>query len=633
MPMYQPEIETMSQEQIRKLQSERLVKQVRHVYDNVPYYRAKMEEKGITPEDIHGVEDLHKLPFLTKSDLRDAYPYGLLATPLQDCVRIQSTSGTTGRRVVAFYTQHDVDLWEDCCARAIMAAGGTAEDVVHVSYGYGLFTGGAGLHGGSHKVGSLTLPMSSGNTDRQIQFMCDLGSTILCCTPSYAAFLAESVLERGLKDQIKLKAGIFGAEAWSEEMRQDIQNKLGIKAYDIYGLTELSGPGVSYECSEQKGMHICEDHFIAEIIDPDTGEVLPDGTKGELVFTSITKEAFPLLRYRTRDICVLDRTPCSCGRTHVRMAKPMGRSDDMLIIRGVNVFPSQIEEVLLKVSGENITPNYQIIVGRENNTDTLDINVEMSEQMFSDDIRSVETLEKKIVSQLRSMLGIGAKVHLVNPKTIARSEGKAQRIIAQAAVLAVPDKGSGEKTALTIAGELAEGKEILLCDAPMVRDEAALDAAYEANADRVCALLDGGKDVAFLTLGDPTVYSTYLYLHRKVVARGYEAEIIPGVPSFCAVAARLGAALCEKSERLLIVPASHKDVDDCLDVDANLVFMKAGREIGALKEKLAEKGLLERASMVANCGMEGEAVYPRFAELTDGSGYFSVVLVKKGEEA
>ena len=340
MPMYQPEIETMSQEQIRKLQSERLVKQVRHVYDNVPYYRAKMEEKGITPEDIHGVEDLHKLPFLTKSDLRDAYPYGLLATPLQDCVRIQSTSGTTGRRVVAFYTQHDVDLWEDCCARAIMAAGGTAEDVVHVSYGYGLFTGGAGLHGGSHKVGSLTLPMSSGNTDRQIQFMCDLGSTILCCTPSYAAFLAESVLERGLKDQIKLKAGIFGAEAWSEEMRQDIQNKLGIKAYDIYGLTELSGPGVSYECSEQKGMHICEDHFIAEIIDPDTGEVLPDGTKGELVFTSITKEAFPLLRYRTRDICVLDRTPCSCGRTHVRMAKPMGRSDDMLIIRGVNVFPS-----------------------------------------------------------------------------------------------------------------------------------------------------------------------------------------------------------------------------------------------------------------------------------------------------
>jgi phenylacetate-CoA ligase len=427
--MYQPDIETMPRDQIRALQSERLVKQVRHVYDNVPYYRAKMEEKGVTPDDIHGIEDLHKLPFVTKNDLRDAYPYGLLAKPLADCVRIQSTSGTTGRRVVAFYTQHDIDLWEDCCARAIMAAGGTNEDVCHVSYGYGLFTGGPGLNGGSHKVGCLTLPMSSGNTDRQLQFMCDLGTTILCCTPSYAAYLAETIVERGLQDQIKLKAGIFGAEAWSEEMRQDIQNKLGIKAYDIYGLTELSGPGVSYECSDQHGMHICEDHFIAEIIDPDTGEVLPDGTKGELVFTSITKEAFPLLRYRTRDICVLDRTPCPCGRTHVRMAKPMGRSDDMLIIRGVNVFPSQIEEVLLKVSGGDITPNYQIIVGRENNTDTLDINVEMSEAMFSDDVRSVEGVEKNIVAQLRSMLGIGAKVHLVNPKTIARSEGKAVRII------------------------------------------------------------------------------------------------------------------------------------------------------------------------------------------------------------
>ena len=429
MAMYQPEIETMPQEQLRALQSERLVKQVRHVYDNVPYYRKKMEEKGVTPDDIKGLDDLHKLPFVTKDDLREAYPYGLMAKPLSDCVRIHSTSGTTGRRVVAFYTPHDVDLWEDCCARAIMAAGGTKDDVVHVSYGYGLFTGGAGLHGGSHKVGSLTLPMSSGNTDRQIQFMVDLESTILCCTPSYAAYLAETIQERGLRDQIKLKAGIFGAEAWSEEMRQDIQNKLGIKAYDIYGLTELSGPGVSYECSEQAGMHICEDHFIAEIIDPDTGEVLPDGTKGELVFTAITKEAFPLLRYRTKDICVLNRTKCSCGRTHVRMAKPMGRSDDMLIIRGVNVFPSQIEEVLLKVSGGDITPNYQIIVGRENNTDTLDINVEMSEAMFSDDIRSVERVEKNIVAQLRSMLGIGAKVHLVNPKTIARSEGKAVRII------------------------------------------------------------------------------------------------------------------------------------------------------------------------------------------------------------
>ena len=427
--MYQPEIETMPQDQIRAHQSKLLVQQVRNVYDNVPYYRAKMEAKGITPDDIHGLEDLHKLPFLSKNARREAYPYGLLARPLKDCVRIQSTSGTTGRRVVAFYTQHDLDLWEDCCARAIMAAGGTNEDVCHVCYGYGLFTGGPGLNGGSHKVGCLTLPMSSGNTDRQFQCVCELEATLRCCTPSYAAFLAESIIERGLRDKIKLKAGIFGAEAWSEEMRQDIQNKLGIQAYDIYGLTELSGPGVAYECSDQHGMHICEDHFIAEIIDPDTGEVLPDGSKGELVFTSITKEAFPLIRYRTRDICVLDRSPCPCGRTHVRMSKPMGRSDDMMIIRGVNVFPSQIEEVLLKVSGENITPNYQIIVGRENNTDTLDINVEMSEKMFSDDIRSVEKLEKEIVSKLRSMLGIGAKVHLVNPKTIARSEGKAQRII------------------------------------------------------------------------------------------------------------------------------------------------------------------------------------------------------------
>ena len=295
---YQKEIECASPEKLRELQDERLVKQVKHVWDNVPYYRKKMEEKGVTPDDIKGVDDLHKLPFLSKADLRDAYPYGLLAAPLKDCVRIQSTSGTTGRRVVAFYTQHDIDLWEDCCARAIVAAGGTNEDVVQIAYGYGLFTGGAGLHGGSHKVGSLTLPMSSGNTDRQLQFMTDLQSTILCCTPSYAAYLAESIHERGLRDKIKLKAGIFGAEAWSEKMRQEIQNQLGIKAYDIYGLTEISGPGVAFECSDQTGMHINEDHFIAEIIDPDTGEVLPDGTQGELVFTSITKEAFPLLRYK-----------------------------------------------------------------------------------------------------------------------------------------------------------------------------------------------------------------------------------------------------------------------------------------------------------------------------------------------
>ncbi len=423
---YQPEIETASREQIVAWQNERLVKQVQHVWDNVPYYRAKMEEKGVTPADIKSIDDLHKLPFLTKADLRDAYPYGLCAKPLSECVRIQSTSGTTGRRVVAFYTQHDVDLWEDCCARAIMAAGGTKEDVVQVAYGYGLFTGGPGLNGGSHKVGCLTLPMSSGNTERQLQFMTDLQATILCCTPSYAQYLAESIEEAGLKDQIKLKAGIFGAEAWSEEMRHDIETRLGIKAYDIYGLTETSGPGVAFECCEQTGMHINEDHFIAEIINPETGEVLPDGEKGELVFTSITKEAFPLLRYRTRDICVLSREKCSCGRTHVKMSKPMGRSDDMLIIKGVNVFPSQIETVLLE---QGYAPNYQIIVDRVNHSDTLEVLVEMAPDKFSDSLAEIAEQEKKLVGALKAMLGIFAKVRIVSPKSITRSEGKAVRII------------------------------------------------------------------------------------------------------------------------------------------------------------------------------------------------------------
>ena len=423
---YQPEIETASYEQIKAWQDERLVKQVQHVWDNVPYYRKKMEEKGLTPADIQSADDLHKLPFLTKDDLREAYPYGLLGTPLSECVRIQSTSGTTGKRVVAFYTQHDVDLWEDCCARAIMAVGGDKEDVVQVAYGYGLFTGGAGLHGGSHKVGCLTLPMSSGNTDRQLQFMTDLGSTILCCTPSYAAYLNESIHERGLRDQIKLKAGIFGAEAWSQKMREDIEKGLGIKAYDIYGLTEISGPGVAYECEAQTGMHINEDHFIAEIIDPDTGEVLPEGSKGELVFTCITKEAFPLLRYRTRDICVLTREKCPCGRTHIKMSKPMGRSDDMLIVKGVNVFPSQIEAVLLE---QGYPANYQIVVDRVNHSDTLEVMVEMTPENFSDSLAKITSAEKALVDALKAMLGIYAKVRLVAPKTIARSEGKAVRII------------------------------------------------------------------------------------------------------------------------------------------------------------------------------------------------------------
>lgn len=423
---FNPEIETMPVEDIKKLQSERLVKQVQHVYKNVEFYRTRMNETGVRPEDIKGIEDLHKLPFITKDDLRDQYPYGLLGVPLSECVRIQSTSGTTGRRVVAFYTQDDIDIWDTCCARAIVAAGGSKHDVVHVCYGYGLFTGGPGLNGGSHKVGSLTLPMSSGNTDRQIQFMIDLGSTILCCTPSYAAYLGESIAERGLQNQIKLKAGIFGAEAWTEEMRHNIEKTLGIKAYDIYGLTEISGPGVSFECEEQRGMHINEDHFIAEVINPKTGEVLPEGEKGELVFTCITKKAFPLLRYRTRDICVLSREKCSCGRTHIRMSKPLGRSDDMMVVKGVNVFPSQIETVLLNNGYE---ANYQLVVDRVGNSDTIACDVEWLPSKAPKDATEKAAREKKLVAGLKSMLGILVEVHLVAPKTIPRSEGKAVRVI------------------------------------------------------------------------------------------------------------------------------------------------------------------------------------------------------------
>lgn len=424
---YQPEAETMPVNEIKKLQEYKLIRQVRYVYEHVEYYRNLMDEKGVKPEDITCLDDISKLPFLSKADLRDAYPYGMLATDLKDCVRIHSTSGTTGKRVVAFYTQNDVDMWEDCCARAIVAAGGDKGDVVQVAYGYGLFTGGAGLHGGSHKVGCLTLPMSSGNTNRQIQFMMDLKSTILCCTPSYAAYIGETLKEKGYKPGYNsLKAGIFGAEPWTEEMRKDIENSLGIKAYDIYGLTESSGPGVAFECCEQKGMHINEDHFYAEIIDPDTGEVLPEGSKGELVFTSLDKEAFPLIRYRTRDITVLSREKCSCGRTFVRMHKPMGRSDDMMIIRGVNVFPSQIEAVLLN---NGYAPNYLILVDRVNNTDTFEIQVEMLPEDFSDTPKLITKKEKKLQSAMKEMLGINPTIHLVAPKSIARSEGKAVRVI------------------------------------------------------------------------------------------------------------------------------------------------------------------------------------------------------------
>ena len=423
---YSKEFECMPRDRIRELQSRRLAEQVRFVWDNVPYYRRKMEEKGVTPDDIRGIEDITKLPFLKKDDLRDSYPDGLRGVPVKDCVRIHSTSGTTGKRVVAFYTKEDIDLWDTCVARALNAADITDEDVVQVCYGYGLFTGGLGLHGGAEKLGCMVLPMSSGSTDRQLQFMEDLGSTVLCCTPSYAAYLAETINEKGLRDRIRLRRGIFGAEAWSEDMRASIENSLGIKAHDIYGLTELSGPGVAYECSVQNGMHINEDHFYAEIIDPDTCESLPMGSKGELVITSLTKKGFPLLRYRTRDICILSDEKCSCGRTFVKMSRPMGRSDDMLIVKGVNVFPSQIETVLIQ---QGYAANYQIIVDRVNNSDTLDVLIEMNVDNFSDNLGKITAMEKSLVAEMKAMLGIYANVHLVAPKSITRSEGKAVRII------------------------------------------------------------------------------------------------------------------------------------------------------------------------------------------------------------
>lgn len=428
MAMWQKEIETMPREELKKLQSERLVWQVKRMYENVELFRRRMDEKGLTPDDVKSVDDLYKLPFSYKQDLRDWYPYGLFAVPTHDIVRVHASSGTTGKKIVVGYTEKDLNNWDDGVARMMTAVGLGKDDFVQVSYGYGLFTGGLGAHGGATKIGATVIPMSSGNTHNQIQTMVDFGSTALCCTPSYALYLGESIEEAGLKDQLKLKAGIFGAEPWTEEMRHAIEEKLGLKAYDIYGLSEIMGPGVACECEYQCGMHVWEDMFIPEIIDPDTCEVLPLGEQGELVFTTITKEGFPLIRYRTRDICRLIPEPCKCGRTHIRMQKPCGRSDDMLIIRGVNVFPSQIEEVLMSVGGD-ITPNYQIIVDRVNNTDTFDVNVEMSEALFADDVKSIEKLEKHITSKLRDVLGITANVHLVNPKSIQRSEGKAKRVI------------------------------------------------------------------------------------------------------------------------------------------------------------------------------------------------------------
>lgn len=421
-------MECMDRSTLQEIQLKRLVETVKRVYTSVPYYRKKMQECGIIPEDIKNLDDLKKLPFTTKQDLRDNYPYGLFAVPLSEIVRIHASSGTTGKPTVVGYTKHDIGIWSEVMARTLVAAGADKHSFVQIAYGYGLFTGGLGVHYGAERIGASVIPISSGNTRRQIQIMVDFGTTVLACTPSYALYLAETMEEMGIdKSQLKLKSGVFGAEPWSENMRKEIESKLNIKAYDIYGLSEIIGPGVSFECEYQCGMHINEDHFLPEIINPETGEVLGEGEYGELVFTTITKEGLPLIRYRTRDITALHYDRCKCGRTLVRMEKVIGRTDDMIIIRGVNVFPSQIESVLLEM-GE-VEPHYQLIVDRVNNLDVLEVLVEVSERMFSDEVKKLEQLEKKITKAIEETLGISVKVRLVEPKTIERSEGKAKRVI------------------------------------------------------------------------------------------------------------------------------------------------------------------------------------------------------------
>ncbi|HEX9059569.1 MAG TPA: phenylacetate--CoA ligase [Clostridia bacterium] len=420
--------ECMSRDQMRNVQSERLRTTVNRVYHNVPHYRDKMQKAGIEPGDIKSIDDLKKLPFTYKQDLRDTYPYGLFASPLSEIVRIHASSGTTGRQTVVGYTRRDLDTWSEVMARTLTSAGGNRDSFIQVAYGYGLFTGGLGAHYGAEKIGASVIPISGGNTKRQLQIMKDFGTTILACTPSYALYLAEELEESGVKkSELKLKAGVFGAEPWSSGMRTEIEERLGILAIDIYGLSEIIGPGVATECELQNGLHIQEDHFIPEIIDPVTEEVLPPGSKGEIVFTTVTKEGLPLIRYRTRDISTLNYDVCSCGRTTVRMSKVMGRSDDMLIIRGVNVFPSQIESVLLEI-GET-APHYLLIVDRADNLDSLEIWVEMTPNLFSDEVKKIEDMERRIRKEIESTLGINAKVKLVEPKSIERSEGKAKRVI------------------------------------------------------------------------------------------------------------------------------------------------------------------------------------------------------------
>lgn len=429
--IYNPEMECMSPEQKKQLQSERLRQTVQHVYDNVTLYRERMDAKGVSPEDIHSVDDLKLLPFTEKTDLRDTFPFGLFAVPKEQIVRIQGSSGTTGKPIVSGYTEKDVQIWTEMVARAMAGIGADEKDIIQVCYGYGLFTGGLGAHQGATEVGAMVIPMSSGNTQRQIMMMQELGSTILCCTPSYAAYLGESIRDAGLvpgKD-IKLRAGLFGAEPWTEAMRLHIEELLGIDARDIYGLTEIAGPGVAFECEAKNGAHINEDHVIAEIIDPVTEEQLPYGTPGELVFTTITKEGMPMLRYRTHDICTLYNEKCSCGRTTVRMGRITGRTDDMIIVRGVNVFPSQIETVLVKTPG--VAPHYQLVVDRVNNSDTLEVKVEMTEEIFAqtDSLGEMQRLQKYITDQIKSVVGIMTKVTITAPKSLPRSEGKAKRVI------------------------------------------------------------------------------------------------------------------------------------------------------------------------------------------------------------
>ena len=426
--IWNPDIECASREKMREMQSQRLTRMLEEIYRTVPFYRNKLKEKGILPGDIKSVDQLKDLPFTLKSDLRDNYPFGLFTVPQSKIVRLHASSGTTGKPTVVGYTRNDIDIWSEVVARSLTMAGITNHDIIQVAYGYGLFTGGLGLHYGAEKVGASVIPISGGNTQKQLQLMVDFGSTVIACTPSYAAFLGERILKEGIDPKdIKLKAGVFGAEPWTEEMRTQIQTLLGIKAYDIYGLSEIIGPGVSMECEHQCGSHIFEDHFIPEIIDPDTLEVLPYGELGELVFTTVSKEAMPLLRYRTRDLTRLHAEICACGRTLVRMEKCLGRSDDMLIIRGVNVFPSQVESVLLELA--ETSPHYQLIVSRENNMDALEIKVEIDEQFWSDEVKVLEALKKRISNNISSVLGISATIRLVEPSSIERSEGKAKRVI------------------------------------------------------------------------------------------------------------------------------------------------------------------------------------------------------------